>query len=413
MRKVRALLLVALFPVALAAPGCGGAAGTGFTAAPPTGGGTLSVQTQEESSVAAVVAAGEPAEAISTVETAITDPIEAPVLGIQTASVTPAASTITVSPNDTCVPNFFGSGPYQGFKYYKPDKAGDPNSVQYQFFYDLACTQIARDHVRIVSALSGTGLIKTQTHTVTISDYDKGNAAPVSVGVEATTINGQFNSEGYPILKDGFTRSSFHTLSKGGVVVVNRNSEFVSSPSTGTSTTYCGDSAGYSTAVLTATARSHGSQNLLAAGSRTVNADGSVTWTSSSSGSAFSATPPATFTLNKGTLNSACPIGTPAFTLTGGALLSSYSIPSMSATYKSGSLINLTVTNETLANGFTLNITTNTSVSPTSPTFINGTIANAGKTIATFSVDAKGNGTLTVTATGTVYTMTHWHVVKG
>lgn len=427
MRSAAALLFVGVIAFGLAA--CAGSGGSGSITSPVNPVTPQSSAEQQLGSVATANAAGAPVEDMGAFEIAVGDPLDVQFGPLQTASVATASTaspTATASPgatatpkpivpppNGTCIPNFFGSGPYQGFEYRKPDKAGDPNSVEYQYFYDTACTQLAKDRIRVVSSLVGSGTIKTQTHTVTTSDYDKGVAAPVSVGTEVNTITGQFSSEGYPILKAGFLRTSLYSLSKGTTLVLNRASESIASPSTSVATTYCGDSAGFSTTPLQTTAQIHGWQNLRASAVRTVNADGSVTWASSSSGSVYSATPPATFTINKGTLNTACPITVPAFTLLGGKLSSSYSIPSMSVTYKNGLLLNLTVINETLANGYTLNITTNSSVLPTSQSFINGTIANAGKTIATFSVDANGNGTLTVTATGTVYTITHWHVVKG
>ena len=75
-------------------------------------------------------------------------------------------------------------------------------------------------------------------------------------------------------------------------------------------------------------------------------------------------------------------------------------------------LVNLQVTNATLANGTTLNVTTNTSVSPTSNLFITGTVASSGAQVASFNVDAFGDGTLTVSSSGAQYVVTDWHVVK-
>jgi hypothetical protein len=99
------------------------------------------------------------------------------------------------------------------------------------------------------------------------------------------------------------------------------------------------------------------------------------------------------------------------FTLAGGTSLGAYSIPTI-ATYKSGLLIGLTISNATLAGGLALNVTTNTSVSPTSPQFISGTVASGSTPLATFNVDAFGDGTLTMSAGGTQYVITDWHVVK-
>ena len=423
MRTKRALLFVATCSFALAACGGGsGGPGTSLVAPPPSGGSPMSTQQQQQNSVAATNAAGAPVEDVTGFESSIQNPLVGQSVQRSVAETTTASSPSpgasaspspapTPPPNGTCMPNFFGGGPYQGFEYWKPDKAGDANSVEYQFFYDLACTQIAKDRMRVITSVAGTGTLKTLTETVTTSEYDKGNAVAVSVSTETNTITGVFDHESYPTLKDGFSRASIRSESQNGVVVLNRGSEFVAAPTSGSSTTFCGDSAGFNATRLSTTGQIHGWQNLLANGSRTVNSDGSVTWTNSSSGSVFAATPPATFTVNKGTLNTACPISMPAFTLSGGALVSSYGVQAMSVTFKHGTITNLTVTNATLANGFTLNITTNTSVSPTSSNFINGIITNAGVTIATFSVDANGNGTLTHTASGAQYAMIHWHVV--
>lgn len=432
MRKVRALIAVAVFAFALAACGGGGSGGGSATVppAPGTGGGLqLSAQQQQQDSVAAANAAGAPVEDITGIETSVTNPVTlqsaqrhatdtataSPAPGSSPnpgASASPAPPKPTPPPNGTCIANFFASGAYKGFQYWKPDKAGDANSVQYTFFYDGACTQIARDQVRVTGSVTGTGAVKTQTQTVTTTEYDQGNPVPTNTRTENNTLTGQFDTEGYPLLKLGFARASILSVSSGGAVVMNRANEFIAGPTSTASQTYCGDSAGYNAEKLSSTAQVHGWQNLTANASRTVNSDGSVTWTHSGSGSVYSAATAGALSINKGTLNSACPIAVPAFTLAGGTLVSSYGVASMSATFKSGSLVMLTVTNATLANGYTLNVTTDTTVGPTSPKFINGTIAKGSTTIATFSVDANGNGTMTVAATGAKYTMQHWHVVK-
>ena len=436
MRRNRALLFFALLSFVLSACGGGGGGGAGSPALPqspsaPGGGTQQQQQVQQQNSVAAANAAGAPVEDVSNFENGFQNPVTLQSAGrrLMDGTPTPGASGSpapgpspialpTPPPNGTCIPNFFalpgasGEIPYLGFEYWKPDKAGDANSVEYMFFYDTGCTHIAKDTVRIINSVTGTGSVKTQTQTVTTTEYDKGSSTPSRVSAETNTITGQFDSEGYPDLKAGFARSSQRTLTVGGTLVASNGNEYIVAPSTTTSHTMCGDSAGFNADRLESTSQIHGWQNLVANASRTVNADGSVTYTNSSSGSVFAATPPATFTVNKGTLNGACPIATPAFTLSGGSVVSSYSIPSMSATFNHGALINLTVTNETLANGYTLNIVTNAGVAPTSPGFITGTITNAGATVATFSVDQNGDGTLTVASTGTVYTLTHWHVTK-
>ena len=138
--------------------------------------------------------------------------------------------------------------------------------------------------------------------------------------------------------------------------------------------------------------------------------DGSVTWTAAHAGSTAKGAI-GSLSIGVGTQNTACPITTPMFTLAGGTSLGTYNIPT-TATYKSGLLIGLAIANATLANGTTLNVTTNTGVSPMNNLFITGVISNAGTSVATFTVDAFGDGTLTMSAGGTQYVITDWHVVK-
>ena len=335
------------------------------------------------------------------------------------ASPSPGSSSSpSPSPEPTKTPFPFGTclagvENGAGVEYFKPDKAGDPNSYEYQVFYDAQCAQIARDHIHVVNSTTGTTTV-SQVTTETDKLYSQTNSTtPTSVSVEQNTMTGQFSSSGYPIFSDGFARASTETLTVGSTVETQRGSEFVSAPKTSTSQTYCGDSAGYSGEEHAGNDALFGYQNLLSSTTRTVNTDGSVTYALNGSGSIYTVTPPASFTLNQGTLNTSCPITTPAFTLGGGTLKSSYGGGTFSVTFLHGVILNLTITNEQLSNGYTLNVTTSASAAPTSSSFITGTITKSGTTVATFSVDAFGDGTLTVTSTGAIYTMKHWHVTHG
>jgi hypothetical protein len=115
--------------------------------------------------------------------------------------------------------------------------------------------------------------------------------------------------------------------------------------------------------------------------------------------------------LGTGVPNTACPISAPEFTLVGGTQGGAYSIP-VTATYQGGELTDLTVTSATLASGYALNVATNTSLQPTNADFITGTVASGTSQISAFNVDAFGDGTLTITSSGTQYVINDWHVVK-
>jgi len=182
-------------------------------------------------------------------------------------------------------------------------------------------------------------------------------------------------------------------------------------PGTASSESFCGDAAGFNATGIAALGETFGWQGgVSSTGTRTVNADGSVTWNATHAGSTAKGAV-GSLSIHTGTPNTACPIATPMFTLSGGTTQGSYTIPTV-ATYKGGLLIGLTITNASLANGTTLNVTTNTSVSPTSNLFITGTIANGSTQVATFNVDAFGDGTLTMTSSGAQYVLTDWHVVR-
>ena len=303
-----------------------------------------------------------------------------------------------------CIQGLNGDG-FAGFEYWKPDRAGEANSVEYEMFYDGGCTQPAKDYIR-AHTINGS----TETQKLVISEYQQGNSTPADVTTENSTTTGQFDPDGYPVIGNGFVRSSSYTEQENGTTVVTRDSEYIVAASSRNGTNFCGDSAGFNDEKLESLGQVSGWQNLLANGSRTVNNDGSTTWsTTNAAGSAYSAVP-GQFSVAQGTLNTACPISTPAFTLNGGTLISGYSVPSMSATFKGGVLQNLTITNATLTNGLTLNVTTNTAESPTNPSFNSGVLSKGRTSVATFNVDAFGNGTLVVGATGLTYEMHHWHV---
>ena len=149
---------------------------------------------------------------------------------------------------------------------------------------------------------------------------------------------------------------------------------------------------------------------VLAGGTRVPNANGSVTWTGTDAGTAFKGAI-GSLAIASGTQSTTCPIATPMFTLAGGTSTGTYNIP-VTATYALGRLVNLSISNATLANGTTLNVTTNQSAGGSSSQFITGTISSGSTQIATFAVDAFGDGTLTLTATGAQFVITAWHVVR-
>jgi hypothetical protein len=314
------------------------------------------------------------------------------------------ARTALAVQNGVCQPYAQGGS----YEFFSPDKSNDANSTEQQYFYDNSCAQLARDEVRIFTSTGASS--ETIAHTMKI--YSLGNATPSATRTDTVTLlNATFDQYGFPNPANGFDRADTGSLNVAGSNTLNSDFEVVMLPISGGSESFCGDAAGYNATGIASLNETFGWQGaVLNTGTRTVNSDGSVTWNATHSGSTAKGAI-GSLSLATGTQNTACPITKPMFTLSGGTAQGTYSIPTV-ATYKNGMLIGLTITNATLANGTTLNVTTNTGVSPTSNLFISATIANAGTQVSTFNVNAFGDGTLTVTSSGAQYVVTDWHVVK-
>jgi hypothetical protein len=381
--------LHSLSAAALAAilAGCGGGAGSGGTPVVPGGGGSngLSSSQQSEAAISAANALGTPLKNVDDDNAAISPQSE--------------GSRTEVAGSGTCA-NYT--------EFFAPDKNGDPNSTQTILFYDAACTQVARDAVRIYTSTGA----NSETVARTTKLYAQGNATPIATRTEAVTIsNATFDANGYPKLANGFDRTATGSLALAGTKTIDADNEQVVLAQSGGVNQYCSDAAGYNETGIPALGETFGwNGGTAGTATRTVNADGTITWNATHAGTSFKGTIGA-LSIATGAQNVGCPIATPMFSLAGGTSTGTYSIPVV-ATYRGALLVNLAITNAQLANGATLNVTTNAGVPPTNPTFIGGTIGKSGTQVATFNVDAFGDGTLTVTATGTQYVIDDWHVVK-
>ena len=380
------LLVVLAATMTLAA--CGGGGGTSTMPSTGGGGSTQSSQTQSQTAIDATNALGDPLKSTADFN-----------------DTTSGTATAERSMNKTVM---LTSGVCNnGVEFWAPDKNGDPNSTQEQYFYDAACTEIARDVVRIYT-INGTA----ETVNRTESQYAINNNTPIATrSTTVNYINGTYGNNGYPVVADGFARDDASSTNISGSKTIVADDELVMQAGSSGTNAWCGDSAGYNATGIAALNETFGWQGgVLTGGTRTLNNDGSVTWTATHAGSVFTAAI-GSLSVATGSENAACPISTPQYTLSGGTSQGSYSIP-VTATYMHGELTSLTVTNAQLANGNTLNVATNASVSNTSSNFITGTIANGSTQIATLAVDCFGDGTLTVTSSGAQYVIDDWHVVK-
>jgi len=383
-----------LATVALAA--CSGGGSGGSLPSGSGGGGTgTTTQSTNEQAVAATNGVGTPVKNFASYEASIS-----------TSTSSAAASNVRFA---TTASAATASGACKsGVEFFSPDTAGDSNSTETKLFYDLACTDLARDTVRIYTASSSTAETVSRTEML----YAMNNGTPIATRTSTEAIAGAtFDSFGFPITADGFTRSATSQLAIAGSKTISSGDELVMQAAASGTNGFCDDSAGFNVTGSTTLGETFGwAGGVLAGGTRTVNSDGSVTWTATHAGTGYKA-PIGGLSLAVGTLNTSCPIATPAFTLAGGTSDGTYSIPVV-ATFKSGILQSLTVTNATLSNGNTLSISTTPGALPSSSSFITGTISQSGTQVATFSVDAFGDGVLTVTKTGAQFVITDWHVVK-
>lgn len=391
--NVRTFLAAAAILGASTLTACGGGAGGAVT--PPgnsNGGGNISTQAQTEDSINTANDVGTPMKDIGSYNEATGSPLQV------AGRVTTDAVTIKLAGDGTCK---------NGVEFFAPDKKGDANSTERIVFYDNGCTQMQSDAVRIYTSTGAT----SESVQRTVSRYALNTGTPSSVRSDTINyLNASFDQFGYPVYKNGFDRTHTGELDVNGVKTIDHDGEFVLLPLSGNSSTFCGDSAGFNATGDSTLNETFGWAGVIPTGTRTVNSDGSITWNLTHEGSTYTGAIGA-LSIQAGAQNTSCPISTPMFTLAGGTLKGQYNIP-IQATYAAGVLTNLTISNAALSNGDTLNVQTNSGVSPGNEHFISGTLAKSGATVATFNVDAFGDGTLVVAATGKAYTIEDWHVVK-
>lgn len=282
---------------------------------------------------------------------------------------------------------------WRGVEFFAPDRHGDANSNEILYFYNPACTQLAVDTVNVITPYS-TSTAKVATTTKT---YQIGKTTVAATMVATTQIaNATFDSGGFPILADGFSRTTVSQLSLGSTLSIDNDDEMVLEPSSGATATVCDDFAGFDVAGIPSLDATFGWQGgALVTGTTTENANGTSTWRATVAGS-IPTGPIGSLSIAQGTANTSCPIATPQFTISGGSSIGSFSVPISLTTY--GSLVTFaSVTGAQLPGGLTLSVATHTSQAHASTGFITGQVRGAGaKLVATFGLNAFGNGYLAI-----------------
>jgi hypothetical protein len=382
---VRPFLTLAAFLASLTLAACGGGSGSSL---PANGGAgtSQSASQQTQDSIDAANGAGDPVSQFSDYNEATNSPVGASNAVRRNINTAGACSN--------------------GVEFYSPDRNGNPDSTERLVFYDNGCQEPAKDVVRIWTS-TGSG---SETVNRTVTHYPLNSTTANWTRSESVSYTGAtFDQYGYPVVRDGFHRVHTGSTSMNGSKSIDGDGELEVLASTGNVSTFCSDSAGFNAIGNAQLGETFGWAGVDPSATRTVNGDGSVTWQSNHQGTAYAGAIGA-LSIRAGTENTGCPIVTPMFALTGGTALGSWNVP-VSATFNEGILTNLTIANATLRNGETLNVQTNQGIAPSNSHFISGTLSNANGTVATFNVDAFGDGTLLVASTGTLYQIDDWHVV--
>lgn len=295
-----------------------------------------------------------------------------------------------------------------GIELLAPDRNGDPNSTEALVFYDQGCSSLALDDVRTYTTTGSRS--ETVHHTAAL--YAPGSSAAVASATSASSIaNATIGRFGLPDAAAGFAEVTASQVVVRKSQVLSTAGEFVMVPGSRSSAAFCGDSAGYDPSGIVSLDSTFGWQGgVLAGGTRTVEGNGFVTWSATPSGMAYGG-PIGSLSLSTATQNLTCPIARPDFTLAGGSALGTYTIP-MSVTFHRGRIWSITVHDATLPGGDRLTVRTNHARHQSSRDYVSGAIRNGRTSIATFGVNAFGNGTLTVTSTGAQYKIADWIVVQ-
>lgn len=294
-----------------------------------------------------------------------------------------------------------------GREFYAPDRKGDPDSTESLGFFDRTCTQLARDTVRIYTSTGS----NSETVSLTISNYAQtGGLLNVKTSSVAFT-NATFGQYGVPVIADGFVREASSQNNVGSKRTLENDSEFIVQPASGNVNAFCSDWAGYNATGIAALNETFGwAGGVTTGGTRTINADGSITWVASRHGTLYDG-PIGSLSIVKNAENSTCPISAPAYAIAGGSVKGS-SIGSISVTFDDGWISSLNASRVSVSGGYSLTMASNSGVWPTNPNFITGVVSYQGTQVATFAVNTFGDGTLTITKSGKVFDVAGWIVVR-
>lgn len=283
-----------------------------------------------------------------------------------------------------------------------PGRDGGLATQRLAYYYDARCRSLALAVVR-TSLSTGLG---SATTLETATSFAPGRSSPIAVRSDASQL-WRAPAGRAAQLDRGFALSTSGQLSTSGGNRFLSGSEIVVRPTLRNLSEFCLSSAGYGVAGIPSLDETFGWEDgTLSNGARATDGRGLSRWFANVSGDVVRG-PIGALTLSGGAASPRCPMTTPAFSLAGAVARDAFTFP-ISVTFSRGRLNGVNVYDAKFSDGEHLNVTTlDVHGSP----YVDGIVERGGTQLATFRVDAYGNGTLTITSTGAQYVMTDWLVV--
>jgi hypothetical protein len=294
-----------------------------------------------------------------------------------------------------------------GVESFVPDRNGDPESQEIVQYYDRRCVSVARETVSILrAASSGKETIDRSTYI-----YDRASTAPVATRESVTIVSrASFGPSGRPIARDGFVTTTATRLSIGSRVQSVSGSEEVALRG---GIEHCEAAAGYDVAGVPSLDATFGWQS--ASIDQAVPPGGTsgnerTVVTSNQTGRLFVG-PIGSLSISGGTLQPSCPIGRPAYSLSGGSVTGTFKLAAQ-AEFRNGRLTTLRVPGASMSGGYRFDAWTDEAHSTTQEHRVRASLSDERSQVAAIDADRFGNGVMTVTATGEQYRLIDWTVVQ-
>ncbi len=269
------------------------------------------------------------------------------------------------------------------------------------YYYDARCRSLALAVVR-TSLSTGLG---SATTLETATSFAPGRSSPIAVRSDASQL-WRAATERAAQLDRGFALSTSGQLSTSGNRFLS-GSEIVVRPTLRNLSEFCLSSAGYGVAGIPSLDETFGWEDgTLSNGARATDGHGLSRWFANVGGDVVRG-PIGALTLSGGTASPRCPMTTQPFSLAGAAARDAFAFP-ISVSFSHGRLDSVSVYDAKFSDGEHLKVAT---ADVHGLPYVDGIVERGGTRLATFRVDAYGNGTLTITSTGAQYVMTDWLVV--